>query len=111
VTTAAPSSQFGTYSPDSDAFERVPLERPLTRQQEVVVTLVADGMNYVAIADVLRITMNGVRFHANAAARKIPGDLPPQMRIVAWARGAPLHVLTGDRFRAWMDGRAKAQGT
>ena len=75
--------------------ERVALPVPLTDLEELIAGLVAETRNYSEIGDLLGMTRFGVRYHATAASRKIPGDLPVQVRLCVWYRGAPLHVLTG----------------
>lgn len=74
---------------------RVPLSEPLTKMQQACALLVANGHNTVAIGVRLGVGCKAVRFHINKAAKKIPGDLPAQMRVVAWVRGATLEVLEG----------------
>lgn len=79
--------------------ERVPLTSPLSPMQHTVVLLLGLGYGYPRIAAELFVREGTVRFHANAAARKMPGDLPAQIRCIAWARGASLDVLVGDALR------------
>lgn len=74
---------------------RVPLKRPLTRNQLVVVALIADMYSQKEIAALTGIMERTVRFHIRRAADRIPGDLPPTERVRAWYRGAPLPVLCG----------------
>lgn len=78
--------------------ERAPLLKPLTAQEELVAVMVAHGHNYADIAERIGCAPRTVNKHAEKAALKIPGDLPAQMKLVVWMRGAPLDVLTG----AWL---------
>jgi hypothetical protein len=74
--------------------KRVPLRRPLTPQQKVVVALIARLWNYSAIAEELQVNRETVKTHAQEAAEKIVGDWPVQMKCALWYAGAPREVLT-----------------
>lgn len=74
---------------------RVPLRRPLTRQQLVIAALLNERYTLQEIGGMLRIARRTVRYHVEQAAGKIPGDGDPGERLVAWYRGASLVVLTG----------------
>lgn len=76
--------------------ERVRPKYGLTGQEMLITGLIAEGRNYSAIADLLSITRDTVKWHAKNAAAKIPGDLPAQMKLAVWYRGAPIFVLTGE---------------
>jgi len=76
--------------------ERVPLDPPLTEWEELIAGLIAEVRNYHEIGDLLDMGWTAVRYHATRAALKVPGDLPIQMKLCAWYRGATLSVLTGE---------------
>jgi DNA-binding CsgD family transcriptional regulator len=78
---------------------RVPLARALSMTEQVVADLVGLRMEYHEIGEALGLTKETVRDHCRNAAMKIPGDLPAQARVMAWARGATLDVLRGDTLR------------
>lgn len=67
--------------------------------QYAVTVLLGLGLSHKEIAEQLRIKPSMVRSHMNDAAKKIPGDLPREARLVAWIRGAPLDVLEGTMLR------------
>lgn len=73
---------------------RVPLIAPLTPQEKIVVALTGRLQNYNAIAEELQIGRLTVKDHAENAAKKIPGDLPAQVKLAMWYAGAPIEVLT-----------------
>lgn len=75
--------------------QRAPTTAPLSAMQLVVAELLGIGQTAEAVAESLRITVDGVRHHVKRAAAKIPSDLPAQQRVVAWARGATTDVLQG----------------
>lgn len=77
---------------------RAPLLKALTSQEELVAVMLGHGHNYHDIAERIGCAPRTVATHAENASRKIPGDLPAQMKLVTWMRGAPLDVLTG----AWL---------
>ena len=75
--------------------KRVPLSSPLTKAQAACALLLANGHNYADIGERLRTSRSTAKFHIHEAAKKIPGDLPAQMRVVCWVRGAAVEVLEG----------------
>lgn len=79
--------------------KRAPLSAPLTKAQAACSLLLAHGHNYADIGERLGVSRATVKFHIFEAAKKIPGDLPAQMKVVCWVRGAVVEVLTGK----WMD--------
>ena len=93
--------------------ERVPTTRPLTPIQLVIATLAGVNLSHATIAAELHITVGTVRYHINRAAKKVPGDLPAEQRIVAWVRGATLDVLEGKtlRFEIMRDAQAASVPT
>jgi DNA-binding NarL/FixJ family response regulator len=76
-------------------FKRAPLFAPMTRAQQAVVAALARNAEYDEIARWLSVKERTVRYHVGEAARKIPGNLPPKMRIIMWARGATIDMLEG----------------
>ena len=88
---------------------RVKPARPLTPTECIVVSLLAFGENCVEVAVRLGVSKRTVKFHVKNAAQKLPGDLPAQMRVITWYRGATADVLTGDpmkgNFAPPIDGR------
>lgn len=62
--------------------------------ESLVASMIGYGHNYSDIAERLRIARETAAHHAKRAAKKIPGDLPQQMKIVFWFRGAPIELLT-----------------
>jgi DNA-binding CsgD family transcriptional regulator len=94
------TSALRTFEPAWPDIARVPLRRPLTRMESVVVSLLALGYNYKQCARMLAVSYQCVKFHCLAAAAKIPGDLPAQNRVIVWFRGAPREVLTGEHLFA-----------
>lgn len=79
--------------------ERVPLAIPPTRAQMVVAVLIAMNRTHAEVASEMHITVSTVRFHLYALAKKIPGDLPAEQRVVAWVRGASEDVLRGTSLK------------
>lgn len=77
---------------------RAPLRAPLTRSQAACAILLAHGHNYADIGERLGTGRAAAKFHIHAAAKKIPGDLPAQMRVVFWVRGATVEMLEGKRM-------------
>lgn len=75
------------------------LDPPLAPMQFVVATLAGIGRTNEEIADLLGLTIDTIKTHILVAGRKIPGDLPPRLKVVAWARGATLEVLTGSQLK------------
>lgn len=78
--------------------EWVPLFKPLTRAQQAVVAGLARGASYEDLAHWLGVKPRTIRFHAEEAATKIPGNLPPQIRCMMWARGATVDMLEGRAY-------------
>lgn len=77
---------------------RVPLFAPLTLAQQAVVAGLARGASYEDLAHWLGVKKRTIRFHAEEAATKIPGNLPPQFRCMMWARGATIDMLEGRAY-------------
>jgi hypothetical protein len=67
--------------------------------QFAIATLLGVGMAHAEIAEALHISVSNVRSHMRYAARKLPGDLPMEAKLVAWVRGATLDVLEGTTLR------------
>ena len=80
---------------------RVTPAKGFTTMEKLVVALVARGDNYTIISKRLHIAPSTVKFHALNASEKLPGDLPPQMRIVFWFRGATRDQLSESGFPSW----------
>ncbi len=74
---------------------RVVPYQPFTPTEETVLTLLGQGKRPSEVASMLRLRLGTVREHIQRMADKIPGDLPPRAKILAWHRGATLQVLTG----------------
>jgi DNA-binding NarL/FixJ family response regulator len=74
---------------------RAPLRAPLTKSQAACALLLANGHNYADIGERLSTSRATAKYHVHEAAKKIPGDLPAQMKVVCWVRGAALEVLEG----------------
>lgn len=79
--------------------ERATPSRPLTPMQLAIAGLAGVNLSHAQIATELHITVGTVRYHINRAAKKLPGDLPAEQRVVAWMRGATLDVLEGRSLR------------
>ena len=80
--------------------QRVPTYRPLSSTESVIAALLATGRyNYHSLAEHMACSWKSVKTHVYRAALKIPGDLPAQVRLVVWYRGATLDVLTGSAAR------------
>lgn len=79
--------------------ERAPTSKPVSRMQIVVATLLGLGRAHDEIATQLSININTVRWHLKELAKRIPGDLPAEARVVAWVRGATQDVLEGKTLR------------
>lgn len=79
--------------------ERAPTLKPLSPMQYVIATLCGIGQSHAEIAETLHITVGTVRDHLNKIKAKLPGDLPREARIMAWARGATTDVLEGRALR------------
>lgn len=82
--------------PSPPNIERVPTLLPMTTMQYAVAVLLGLKYTYGEVATALGISGRTVRFHTVRAADRIPGDLPTQMKVMAWARGASLDVLEGN---------------
>ena len=87
--------------------DRAPLTAPHSPMQSLVCDFLGLGMTYAELAEELHISPDMVREHTKRAAAKIPGDLPAQMRCIAWARGASLDVLRGMSLRAEVNEKAR----
>lgn len=79
--------------------QRAPTLAPMSKMQELTCILLGVMQSYAAVGEHLSISEDMVRVHCKRAAAKIPGDLPAQAKAVAWARGAPLEVLTGESLK------------
>jgi DNA-binding CsgD family transcriptional regulator len=91
---------------------RVPTVTPLSPMQRMVADLLGIGLTADSVAANLKITRAGVRYHVQSAAKKIPGDLPAQMRVIAWARGASVDVLQGATLKVEvMNAAAERRGS
>lgn len=68
---------------------------PWTVEEKLAVALVSRGINYDEGA--LRMHVSPVRFSylIRCAAKKLPGDLKPHLKVVFWSRGATKDQLTG----------------
>lgn len=75
--------------------DRVTPKTPLSRMQFAVALLLGLGHSHAEIGELLHIEVTTVRAHMRNAARRIPGDLSRELRLVAWVRGASLDVLEG----------------
>lgn len=84
----------------NESISRVELLKPLTPQEEIVCLLVAHGHNYRDIGERLQLSHRTIEKYAEEAGRKIPGDLPAQMKMVVYMRGGSMDVLTGDWLRS-----------
>ena len=98
--------------------ERVTPSPPLSPVQYACVALLARGHNARDIGERLGgISWRTVKFHLHQAAKRIPGDLPAQMRIVFWYRGASREQLDGTILRrdgdtsTKVDPKARGQST
>lgn len=61
---------------------------PFTLMQKLVAIMVGRRIKYREIAEKLHIAKATVKMHAKYAAAKLPGDLPPTMKLVFWWRHA-----------------------
>lgn len=89
--------------------ERAALRAELSPMQSLVVDFLGMGMTYAELSTELAISADMVRTHTKRAAAKIPGDLPAQIRCIAWARGATLDVLQGLTLRFEVQERARTK--
>jgi ATP/maltotriose-dependent transcriptional regulator MalT len=90
--------------------DRVPTTKPLSPMQTVVASLLGLGLSHEEVREELHVSLRTVRYHLNEAAKRIPGDLPAESRVVAWVRGASIDVLEGRtlRFEVMRDGQKAA---
>ena len=72
---------------------RASTHQPLTRREFQVAELVGRGFRISTVARVLSVKHTTALGIMTRLADKIPGDLPPRGRIMAWWRGAPIEVL------------------
>lgn len=86
-------------TPGTVAVERVPTIGKLSDMQFAVTLLAGHGMNYREMAEVLKVEPSTAKYHAEEAAKKIPGDLGTLTKLAMWARGAPMSVLDGTALR------------
>lgn len=82
---------------------------PLTPMQLAVSELLGLGLTYGELAAHLKISEDMVRTHTKRAAKKLPGDLPAQAKVMVWARGATLDVLLGGMLRCAVEARARGR--
>lgn len=75
----------------------IPPLRNLTRTELRIVGLLADRGNYSNrdIAHAIGWKPKSVAIAIERIAEKIPGTLPPRVRVLLWARGADATVLHG----------------
>jgi hypothetical protein len=74
---------------------RAELLTPLSVTQQLVVELLGLNLTHGEVGQELGISEDMAREHCKRAAKKIPGDLPAQVKCMMWARGANLDVLKG----------------
>ena len=89
--------------------DRALLRKQFTLTESFVVERMSDGEDYATIAKSLVMKPATVRFHAANAARKIPGNLKAQTKILFWCRGATEDQLTGEGWMGppdWSEERA-----
>ena len=77
--------------------ERARLSQPFTPAEERAVTLLAEGLTYKELAEAIGATERTARQHITNAGAKVPGDLPLQLRVVAWFRGGDTWKLPQDQ--------------
>lgn len=75
---------------------RVELSQPLTPAEVQAAQYLAQGLTYAQIADVLGVSMRTAKYHIVNAGKKIPGDLPLQLRVIAWYRGGEVWLMPED---------------
>lgn len=75
--------------------ERVAPVKPLSRTQFVIAILLGLGKSHGEVATELKMKRTTVRAHIRYASKRIPGDLPQELKLVAWVRGATIDVLEG----------------
>lgn len=74
--------------------DRVRPIRPLTGLEWLIASLLAEVRPYAEIAELLGMSRHSIRAYTAKAAKKLPGNLPAQVRVALWYRGASLEVLT-----------------
>ena len=72
---------------------RVPALTPLSPAQLTAAMIVGEGWNYGDGARLMGVEYSTFVSHVVAAGAKLPGDLPPRLRVIAWWRGASAEVL------------------
>jgi LuxR family transcriptional regulator, maltose regulon positive regulatory protein len=72
-----------------DCAEELPLAEQLTERELAILTLMAEGLSYMQIANQLVIGLNTVRFHV----KNMYGKLDVHQRAQAIARAKKLHLL------------------
>lgn len=73
--------------------KRIPTDGAVSDRQLTIAELLSDGHSNDEIAMLLGIREITVRYHITRAAARIPGDLPPRVRLVLWFRGAGRQIL------------------
>lgn len=90
-----PEALIPTIERASDVV-RVPVSGRITPMQEICVRMLATGHhNARSIGEQLGISWQTVKKYVRIVAENIPGDLPAQVKVVVWWRGASIEVLTG----------------
>lgn len=72
---------------------RSPTIRALTDREEHVVELVAQGLTSKEIGSRLGISPRTAEAHVSRAAAKLPGNLPPRVRLICWWQGVAVEVV------------------
>ncbi len=85
-----------------DQLYRTPPLKPLSRTMIAVCDLLALGLNTKQIAAHLQLSPWTIEGYIKRASYRLPGNLPRQLRLIAWARGATLDVMTGKLHREYM---------
>jgi hypothetical protein len=75
---------------------RAPLSEPFTELEMAIADMIARCMNYQAIAEEFCVNHHTIKWRAQLAAAKVPGDLPVQVKLCMWYRGASIESLRGD---------------
>ncbi len=75
---------------------RVPLKRPLSANQMAVAAVIADGWPTKECARLMGMEYETFASTMEQISLKVPGNLQPRSRIIAWYRGATLEVLGPD---------------
>ena len=73
--------------------QRVPCSNRLSRAQLGIAALLSARITYGEIARRLGCSHGQVRWQIEEAAQRIPGDLRPSARLIAWYRGADRAVF------------------